>query len=321
MSSIEDGKKVLRMEAEAVLGVEARIGETFDRAVDAVLGCRGRVVVTGMGKSGLIGRKIASTLSSIGTPALYLHPAEGGHGDLGMIARGDVAVALSRSGETAEVLAMLPAFKRLGVPVIALTGVPGSTLGREAEMVLDVSVREEACDMDLVPTSSTTAALALGDALAVAVLKRRGLTPEDYAKFHPSGSLGRRLLLRVEDIMRRGADIAKVGRGTPVREAILEMTQKKVGATCVVEPDGTLAGILTDHDLRKILAREGVDLARLPVEQTMTAKPTCVRPEMLVAEAVRVTETKSISVLPVVDAAGQLVGIVHLHDLLRSGAA
>ncbi len=321
MSSLEDAKRVLRLEAEAILGVQERLGPSFDAAVEAVLACRGRVVVTGMGKSGIIGRKIAATLASIGTPALYIHPAEGGHGDIGMIARGDLAIALSRSGETAEVLAMLPALKRLGVPLVALTGVAASTLGREAEIVLDVSVREEACDMDLVPTSSTTAALALGDALAVAVLKRRGLTPEDYAQFHPAGALGRRLLLRVADIMRQGDEVARVTRGTPVREAILEMTRKKVGATCVVEADGTLAGILTDHDLRRILARDGVDLARLPVEESMTASPLSVGPDMLVAAAIRLTETRSISVLPVVDAARRLVGLVHLHDLLRSGVA
>src|SRR6185503_4709197 len=203
MSSLEEAKRVLRVEAEAVLGMQERLGASFERAVEALLGCKGRVVVTGMGKSGLIGRKIASTLSSIGTPALYLHPAESGHGDLGMLAAGDVVIALSRGGETAEVLGMLPAVKRLGVPLIALTGAMASTLAREADMVLDVSVKEEACEMDLVPTSSTTAALAMGDALAVAVLKRRGLTREDYAQFHPSGSLGRRLLLRVQDIMRR----------------------------------------------------------------------------------------------------------------------
>ncbi len=317
----DEARRVLSLEGEAILALRDRIGPSFDQAVDLIMTCRGRVVVTGMGKSGLIGRKIAATLASVGTPALFVHPAEGGHGDIGMLARGDCALALSRGGETAEVLLMLPALKRLGVPVIALTGRPDSTLAREAEVVLDVGVREEACEMDLVPTVSTTAALAMGDALAVAVLKRRGLTPEDYAKFHPSGSLGRRLLLRVEDIMRKGADIAAVPRGTTVRDAILEMTAKKVGATCVVEPDGRLVGLLTDHDLRRILAGGGGDIGTMKVEASMTAAPMTIRPDLLVAAAIRLTETRPVSVLPVVDAAGKLAGLVHLHDLLRSGAA
>jgi len=321
MSSIEEAKRVLRLEAEAVRVLADRVGPSFDRAVEMIMGCRGRVVVTGMGKSGLVGRKIAATLASVGTPALYIHPAEGGHGDIGMITRGDVAIALSRSGETEEVLAMLPAVKRLGVPLITLTGRADSTLARESEVVLDVSVTEEACEMDLVPTTSTTAALAMGDALSIAVLKRRGLGPKDYAMFHPAGSLGRKLILRVEDIMRRGPEVATVKSGAAVREAIIEMTEKKVGATCIVDEQGRLAGIMTDHDLRRILAKDNVDVGRMKVDEHMTATPLTVRPEMLVAEAIRLTETKSVSVLPVVDANRVVVGLIHLHDLLRSGAA
>ncbi len=321
MSSIDEAKRVLKLEADAVRALADRVGPEFDRAVEMVMACRGRVIVTGMGKSGLVGRKIAATLASVGTPALYIHPAEGGHGDIGMMTSGDVAIALSRSGETEEVLAMLPALKRLGVPLIALTGRKDSTLAKESEVVLDVSVTEEACEMDLVPTTSTTAALAMGDALAIAVLKRRGLGPEDYAMFHPAGSLGRRLLLRVGDIMRSGAEVARVPSGATVREAILEMTAKKVGATCVVDAQGRLAGILTDHDLRRILARDAVDVGRMAVDDHMTRTPMTIRPETLVAEAIRVTEAKSISVIPVVDGSMVVVGLIHLHDLLRSGVA
>ncbi|MEK7766830.1 MAG: KpsF/GutQ family sugar-phosphate isomerase [bacterium] len=318
-NSQDEARRVLRIEAEAVAALAGRIGPSFDRAVEALLACRGRVVVMGMGKSGLIGRKIAATLASVGTPALFVHPAEGGHGDIGMLARGDCVLALSRSGETAELLAILPSLKRLGVPIVLLTGVPGSTMGRAADVALDVSVAEEACDMDLVPTASTTAALAMGDAIAVAVLKRRGLTPEDYARFHPAGALGRRLLLRVEDIMRSGAEVPRVGAGTSLREAILEMTAKKVGAACVVDAAGRLGGVLTDHDLRKALARDGTDVARVKVGDFMTVAPLAVPRDMLVAEAVRLTETRRVSVLPVVEGDGTLAGIVHLHDLLRAG--
>jgi arabinose-5-phosphate isomerase len=320
-SSRDEARRVLRLEADAVRALADRVGEAFDRAVELVLACRGRVVVTGMGKSGIIGRKLAATLASVGSPSVFVHPAEGGHGDIGMVARGDCAIALSRSGETAEILAILPALKRLGIPLVALTGRPGSTLAREADVVLDVSVSEEACEMDLVPTTSTTAALAMGDALAIAVLKRRGLTAEDYAQFHPAGSLGRRLLLRVSDIMRRGADIASVRAGAPLQEAILEMTAKRVGATFVTDEDGRLLGVMTDHDLRRTLSAGDADLRSLTVDHAMTRAPLTIQPGALVAEAIRLTETRSVSVLPVVDADGRVVGLVHLHDLLRSGVA
>jgi arabinose-5-phosphate isomerase len=285
------------------------------------MACKGRVVVTGMGKSGLIGRKIAATLASIGTPAIFVHPAEGGHGDIGMIVRGDCVIAISRSGETEELLAILPALKRLGVTLVSLTGGMQSTLARESDMVLDVSVAEEACDMDLVPTASTTAALAMGDALAVAVLKRRGLRPEDYAMFHPAGSLGKRLLLRVGDIMRRGDEIARVSRDSLLKDAIIEMSSKKMGATCVVDTSGRLEGIVTDHDLRRVLTSEGCDIARVTAGQVMTVSPLTISPDMLVAEAIRITEERRVSVLPVAGPDHVLAGIVHLHDLLRSGAA
>jgi len=319
MSSIEEAKRVLKVEADALLRVRGRIGPEFDRAVEALFACRGRVVVSGMGKSGLVGRKVAATLASLGTPALFLHPAEGVHGDIGMLSRGDCILAISRSGETAEMLALLPSIKRLGLGLVSMTGVPASTLAKESTVVLDVSVDEEACPMDLAPTASTTVAMALGDALAIAVFQRRGLTEDDYALLHPAGSLGRRLLLRVSDIMRSGADMALVLPGTSIRDAIIEMTAKKVGATCVAGADGKLLGILTDHDLRRALASDKVDIKTGLVDSFMTVSPLCVRPDMLAAEAVALTEKRSVSVLPVVDSAGVLCGIIHLHDLLRAG--
>ncbi len=319
MSTLDEAKRVLKMEADAVLQVMNRLGAEFDRAVGLVMSCRGRVVVAGMGKSGLIARKVAATLASTGTPAIFLHPAEGGHGDIGMLAKEDCVIAISRSGETAELLAILPAIKRLGLPLLAMTGVCDSTLAREASVILDTRVEEEACPMDLVPTASTTAALALGDALAVAVFKNRGFTPEDFALLHPAGSLGRRLLLRISDIMRSGSEVAVVKPGSSLKDAILEMTAKKVGATCVAGTDGKLVGILTDHDLRRALTGAGSDMGKAKVDDHMTRSPLTVKPDMLVAEAIRITETRSISVLPVVGGDGRIVGLVHLHDLLRAG--
>jgi len=318
-SLVGEAKRVFRIEAEAILALGERIGPSFDRAVETLMSCRGRAVVTGMGKSGIIGRKLAATLASVGTPALYLHPAEGGHGDIGMLARGDCVLALSRSGETDEILQLLPAVKRLGVPLIALAGVPGSTLAREASIFLDVSVAEEACTLDLVPTSSTAAMLAMGDALAVAVMRRRGLTEQDYARLHPAGSLGRRLLLRVSDIMRRGAEVPSVAAGTTIKDAIIEMTAKKLGSTCVTGPDGKLLGILTDHDLRRALEKGGASALSGKVEDAMTRAPMTAGPDMLVAEVIAMTEAKSVSVIPVAGPDGLVAGVVHLHDLLRSG--
>ncbi len=319
MSVQDEARRVLKIEADAIMSIRSRVGESFDKAVEEIMGCRGRIVVIGMGKSGIIGMKIAATLASVGSPALFVHAAEGGHGDIGMLARGDCAVVLSRSGETEEVLAILPALKRLGVPIIALCGKKPSTLEREADIFLDVQVQEEACPLDLVPTASTTAALAMGDSLALAVMKRRGLTENDYAQFHPAGALGRRLLLRIGDIMRKGDGVARVPCGTPLRDAILEMTAKNLGATCVADSAGRLAGIATDHDLRKALSRPGIDLAKTPVDEIMTVSPLTVPREMLVAEAVRLTEARRVSVLPVTDRDRNLVGIVHLHDLLGAG--
>jgi len=308
---------VLRLEAEAILGLIAKLDERFERAVELLRGSSGRVIVTGMGKSGLIGRKIASTLASTGTPAYFLHPAEGVHGDLGMVARGDVVLALSNSGETDEVLAILPPLKRLGVPVVLLTGNPTSPLARQCDVVLDVSVREEACPMNLAPTSSTTAALAAGDALALALLELRGLRPEDYAALHPRGALGWRALFRVADLMLTGEAVPLVPEGTPLRDVIVEMTQKRKGMTIVVDADGRLAGVITDGDLRRLHLRGG-SIDDLIAGQVASREPKTIRGDDLAAKALEVMETWQITSLVIVDEARRPVGLIHMHDILRA---
>ena len=315
--SLSDGPNMLRIEAEAILGLIPRLDERFERAVELLRGCSGRVIVTGMGKSGLIGRKIAATLASTGTPAHFLHPAEGVHGDLGMVARGDVVLALSNSGETDEVLAILPPLKRLGVPIVLLTGNPTSSLARQCEVVLDVSVPEEACPMNLAPTSSTTAALAVGDALALALLELRGLRPEDYAALHPRGSLGWRALFRVSDLMLTGDAVPVVPESTPLREVIVEMTQKRKGMTTVIDGAGRLAGVITDGDLRR-LHLTGRSIDDLSAGQMASAEPKTIRAEDLASKALEVMETWQITSLVIVDEARRPVGLIHLHDILRA---
>jgi arabinose-5-phosphate isomerase len=310
-------ERVLRLEAEAILGLIPKLDERFDRAVDLVHGCTGRVIVTGMGKSGLIGRKIAATLASTGTPAYFLHPAEGVHGDLGMVARGDVVLALSNSGETDEVLAILPPLKRLGVPIVLLTGSPGSTLARQCEVVLDVSVPEEACPMNLAPTSSTTAALAAGDALAMVLLDLRGLRPEDYAALHPRGTLGWRALFRVADLMHTGDAVPRVGDRTPMREVIVEMTRKRLGMTTVVDASGRLVGVVTDGDLRRLHLRDA-PIDGLNAGEIATPEPKTIRADDLAAKALEVMEAWQITSLVIVDDARRPVGIIHLHDILKA---
>jgi len=312
------GRKVLATEAEAVAALEHRLGAEFAHACAILLGCAGRVVVLGMGKSGHVGSKIAATLASTGTPSFFVHPAEASHGDIGMITERDVVLALSNSGETGELLAILPVIKRLGVPLVALTGNPASTLARNADVTLDVSVPAEACPLNLAPTASTTAALAMGDALAVALLEARGFTEEDFARSHPGGSLGRRLLLHVEDVMRRGADLPMVGPATPLSEGLLEMSRKGLGMTTVVDPEQRVLGIFTDGDLRRTLDGQ-IDMRRTRMSDVMTAGPKVARPRMLAAEAVHIMETHRITALPVVDEAGRLVGALNVHDLLRAG--
>ena len=310
-------ERVLRLEAEAILGLIPKLDERFDRAVELLRGCAGRVIVTGMGKSGLIGRKIAATLASTGTPAYFLHPAEGVHGDLGMVARGDVVLALSNSGETDEILAILPPLKRLGVPIIMLTGSPASPLARQCEVVLDVSVPEEACQMNLAPTSSTTAALAAGDALAMVLLELRGLRPEDYAALHPRGTLGWRALFRVSDLMLTGDAVPVVSEGTPMREVIVEMTKKRKGTTTVVEAAGRLVGVITDGHLRRLHLRDS-PIDELVAGEVATRESKTIRAGELAAKALEVMETWQITSLVIVDEARRPVGLIHLHDILKA---
>ena len=310
-------ERVLRIEADAILGLIAKLDERFERAVELLRACAGRVIVTGMGKSGLIGRKIAATLASTGTPAYFLHPAEGVHGDLGMVARGDVVLALSNSGETDEVLAILPPLKRLGVPILLLTGNPTSSLARQCEVVLDVSVPEEACPMNLAPTSSTTAALAAGDALALALLELRGLRPEDYAALHPRGSLGWRALFRVADLMLTGDAVPVVTENTPLREVIVEMTRKRRGMTTVIDGAGRLLGVITDGDLRR-LHLTGKSIDDLSAGEVTSREPKTIRADDLAAKALEVMETWQITSLVIVDPGRRPVGLIHMHDILRA---
>jgi arabinose-5-phosphate isomerase len=315
---IAAGRRTIDIETRAVAGLAERIGADFARACRLCLAAAGRVVVTGLGKSGHVGSKIAATLASTGTPSFFLHAAEASHGDLGMISRGDVVVAISNSGETPELLTLLPHLKRLGVPVIAVTGSSGSTLARDADVNLDVSVREEACPHNLAPTASTTATLAMGDALAIALLEARGFTPEDFARSHPGGSLGRKLLLHVADCMRHGADRPRVTADTPLAAGLLEMSRKGLGLTAVVDSDERVVGVFTDGDLRRVLDRQ-VDLHTTPMSAVMTRNPRTIGPQALAAEAVNLMEQHRITALPVVDGDGRLVGALNIHDLLRAG--
>lgn len=309
---------MLETEAAAVRALEPRLGDSFVAACKLLLACEGRVVVSGMGKSGHVGNKIAATLASTGTPSFFLHPAEAGHGDIGMITARDVFIAISNSGETAELTVLLPVIKRLDVPLIAFTGRAQSTLGRAATLVLDISVPAEACPLNLAPTASTTAALAMGDALAVTVLEARGFTEEDFARSHPGGSLGRRLLLHVEDVMRTGTAIPHVLPQTSLREGLHEMNRKGLGMTTVVDEHSVLLGVFTDGDLRRAFDRQ-IDLHQTTMRAVMTANPKRARPRMLAAEAVHLMETYRITALPVVDEHDKLVGALNVHDLFRAG--
>jgi arabinose-5-phosphate isomerase len=315
---VELGRAALSIEADAVAALARRLGPDFVGACRLALGCRGRVVVTGMGKSGHIAGKIAATLASTGTPAFFLHPAEAVHGDIGMITREDLVLALSNSGETAEILALVPALKRLGVPMVALTGAPGSGLARAADVHVDVSVPAEACPLNLAPTASTTATLAMGDAIAVALLRLRGFTEEDFARSHPGGSLGRRLLLHVEDVMHSGAAIPSVGPDDTVSAGLLEMSKKGLGMTTVADAGGTLLGVFTDGDLRRALDRR-IDVHGTPMHAVMTADCRTIGPRELAVEAVLLMERHRITALVVVDAARRVVGALNVHDLLRAG--
>ena len=311
------GRRVLEIERQALAAVGERIGGEFARACALVMAGRGRVVATGMGKSGHIARKIAATLASTGTPAFFVHPGEAGHGDLGMITDADVVLAISYSGESDEILMLLPALRRLGNTVIAMTGRPQSTLAREADVHLDVSVPAEACPLHLAPTSSTTATLALGDALAVALLEARGFTADDFARSHPAGSLGRRLLLHIDDVMHGGDALPRVGAGASVAEALVEMSRKRLGMTAVVDDGGRLLGLFTDGDLRRALD-QGVDVRQTPIAEVMTRNPRTVRAGQMATEAAHLMEQHRINGLVVVDADGRAVGALNIHDLLRA---
>ena len=319
-NSIDWGREVIRIEAEAVQALVDRIDGRFASAVDILLKCKGRVIVTGMGKSGIIARKISSTLTSTGLAAYFLHPAEGVHGDIGAVLKDDAVIAVSKSGNTEELLRILPVFKRQNCPIIALTGNPDSALARQSDAVLDVSVKEEACPHDLVPSSSTTAQLAMGDALAIALLRQRGFSAEDFAELHPAGSLGAKLLLRVDDVMRTGADVAKVTEDTPLSKTILEITSKRLGATCVMNSRNKLAGIVTDGDLRRLLEKSR-DIRGLTARDIMNPNPKCIQSGLLAVRAIHVMESHSINQLIVLDGEGNPAGMVHIHDLLKAGVA
>jgi arabinose-5-phosphate isomerase len=316
-ADIAVARKVLQTEAAAILALIDRLDERFEHAVRLLFECRGRVIVTGMGKSGIIGRKIAATLTSTGTPALFLHPADAIHGDLGIVQSDDVVIALSHSGETGELLRLLEAIKRLGARLITMTGVPASTLGKAADVALDCHVSEEACPLNLVPTASTTAALALGDALAMTLLVAKGFSREDFANLHPGGRLGKRLM-RAEQLMHGGDEVPIVRTGDPMREVIAEIDRKKLGMSCVIDADGRLVGIITDGDLRRHMMGATTLLERR-ADDVMTRNPITVRRDTLAAEALHILEQRKITAVVVVDDNHQVLGVVHLHNLWRTG--
>jgi len=315
---ISEGRQVIRIEAEAIAGLEVHIGKDFARACGIMLNCRGRVVVVGMGKSGHIGGKIAATLASTGTPAFFVHPGEASHGDLGMITPEDAVIAISNSGHTPEILAILPMIKRLGVPLISLAGTRDNPLCAQSDVCLEVSVAREACPLNLAPTASTAAALAMGDALAVALLKARNFTARDFALSHPGGSLGRRLLLYVADIMHTGDEVPLVDEQASLEKALLEMTGKGLGMTGITDASGRLTGIFTDGDLRRTL-HKGIDLYAVSVAEVMTSGPLVTTPDTLAAEVVNMMQDRAINSIIAVDKAHRPVGALNMHDLLRAG--
>jgi arabinose-5-phosphate isomerase len=315
---LDRGRKVLETELNALAAVQARLDDSFVEACRLLHACTGRVVVSGMGKSGHIGNKIAATLASTGTPAFFLHPAEAGHGDIGMLTAADVLLALSNSGETSELLTILPVVKRLGIPIVAMTGRRNSTLAQAAAVVLDVSVPAEACPHNLAPTASTTATLAVGDALAVAILEARGFSQEDFARSHPGGSLGRRLLLRVQDVMRSGEQIPSVRPGASFHEGLVEMSRKGLGMTAITDARNRVLGIFTDGDLRRTLDKDA-DPRTTRMADVMTPKPKSIKADLLAAEAVHLMETSRITQLLVVNDDNELIGALNVHDLFRAG--
>lgn len=320
-SYIASAQRTIRMECEAIAALEGRVGASFVQACDILLATRGRVIVTGIGKSGHIAGKIAATLASTGTPSFFVHPGEASHGDIGMITADDAVVALSNSGRSPELITLLPLLKRLGVPLVSMTGDPTSTLAAASDAHLDTGVSTEACPLNLAPTSSTTTALVMGDALAIALLEARGFTAEDFAFSHPGGTLGKKLLLKVEDVMRVGAEVPRVHHSVALGSALLEISHKGLGMTTVVGDRDELLGIFTDGDLRRALDEEAVDLRQTPIASLMTRNPKTVRPGMLAAEALRIMEENRISALVVLGDRERIVGVIHLMGLLHAGIA
>ena len=320
MDNILDiAKRVLKIEADAVLALTERLNSNFEKAVEIIYRSKGRVVVTGMGKSGLVGKKIAATLASTGTPAFFLHPAEASHGDLGMVTSDDVIIAISNSGETGELAGLIPFLKRFNVSLISMTGNPNSTLSRAADVNLDISVKEEACPLGIVPTASTTTTMAMGDALAVALLTKRGFNEEDFAFFHPGGSLGKKLFIKVKDLMHTGDALPVISPGTPMTEAVMEISSKRMGVTVVADADKRILGIITDGDVRRGIEKWGKEFFDMNAEEVMTKNPKTISEEELAAKALSIMEKLSITSLAVPDENGRAVGIIHLHDILRQG--
>lgn len=309
---------VINIEVEAIKSLLTRIDDKFAQACQYLMDCQGRVIVFGMGKSGHIGNKIAATLASTGTPAFFIHPAEASHGDMGMVTAKDVILAISNSGETNEILNLLPIIQHLGTPLITMTGDPMSTLARNSTVNLDISVPKEACPLGLAPTSSTTATLVMGDAIAIALLEARGFTAENFAMFHPGGSLGKRLLLKIQDLMRSGPQLPAVFEEASIREALVEMTQKNLGMTSVINQEKKLVGIYTDGDLRRTL-HKNIDLHKTPIKFVMTKSCKTIPPDLLAIEALQIMENYKITSLLVIDNNNDLVGVAHLHDLLNAG--
>jgi arabinose-5-phosphate isomerase len=319
-SFVTSAQRTIKMESEAVAALEARIGDTFIKACEILLQTRGRVIVTGMGKSGHIAKKIAATLASTGTPAFFVHPGEASHGDMGMITADDSVIALSNSGEVAETITLLPLLKRLGIPLVSMTANDQSTLGLASDAHLNTGVEIEACPLDLAPTSSTTTALVMGDALAIALLEARGFTAEDFAFSHPGGTLGKQLLLKVADVMHSGTDIPQVDLSTVLSKALLEISSKGLGMTVVVNNEGALSGVFTDGDLRRVLD-SGVDINSTPISALMNPGCKTIGPDMLAAEALRIMEQHKISSLVVLDPTENIAGVIHLNSLLKAGIA
>ena len=315
---VKVGKQVIEIEAKTIANLVSSVNEQFVQAIEVIFKSQGRVVLTGMGKSGLIARKIVATLNSTGTAAIYMHPTDALHGDLGMVRKEDVVIIISKSGSTEELHKLLPMFKRLGVKIIAMSGNPESILAKEADIVLNIIVEEEACPYDLAPTSSTTAALVMGDALSVALLEKRGFTEEDFALLHPGGSLGKRLSLKIEEVMTKGGGIPVVGTEAPIKEVILEMTTKRLGATCIIEKTGTLFGIFTDGDLRRLLEKT-MDIKDLKAKDIATKNPKVTNKDYLASFALQTMENYKITSLIVVDDENKPIGILHLHDLVNLG--